>query len=233
MFNEEILKQKTNQDLRKICKDLKCAQYGDKATIIKRILETLETTDAQVEVDIPAPADTDDKDYQKMKKPQLIELLKKRRIGGFSNKPKAALISKLEKYDQEQAKLEREEAAMNQNFGECEQCVDLPNIKITTRALFNCFDCELKICGPCEVAHIKTKATRHHKIESLLQLDLVQRVVPDFAKPSCGGTAAKGADEPENPPSWVDRFGRVDEELLLLESSPLAGGKLYSGFSIN
>ena len=36
MFTEEILKQKTNQDLRKICKDLKCAQYGDKATIIKR-----------------------------------------------------------------------------------------------------------------------------------------------------------------------------------------------------
>ena len=140
MFNEEILKQKTNQDLRKICKDLKCAQYGDKATIIKRILETLETNDAQVEVDIPAPADTDDKDYQKMKKPQLIELLKKRKIGGFSNKPKAALISKLQKYDQEKDKLEREEAAMNQNFGECEQCVDLPNIKITTRALFNCFD---------------------------------------------------------------------------------------------
>ena len=73
------------------------------------------------------------------------------------------------------------------------------------------------------MAHIKTKATRHHKIESLLQLDPVQRVVPDFAKPSCGGTKSKEMDVPEDPPSWVDRFGRLDDELLFLEIPPSPG----------
>ena len=76
------------------------------------------------------------------------------------------------------------------------------------------------------VAHIKTKATRHHKIGSLLQLDLVQRVIPDFAKPSCGGTQSAATDVPEDPPSWVDRFSRSDDELLLLESPTSAGKKL-------
>ena len=87
MFTEEILKQKTNQDLRKIFKDLKCAQYGDKATIIRRILDYLETSDARVDVDIPTAENHDDQDYHNMKKPQLIGQLKKRKIGGFSNKP--------------------------------------------------------------------------------------------------------------------------------------------------
>ena len=228
MFSEDNLKQKTNQDLRKICKELNCAQYGDKATLIKRILETIATCDDQVEVANMPMEEAEEHDYNKMKKSQLIELLKKRKIGGFSNKPKADLIRKLVKHDEEQAKLAREDAALNHNFGECEQCVDLPNIKIITKALFNCYDCDLKICGPCEVAHIKTKATRHHKIESLLQLDLVQRVIPDFAKPSCGGTQWAATAVPEDPPSWVDRFSRSDDELLLLESSTSAGKKLGS-----
>ena len=47
MFSEDNLKQKNNQDLRKICKELNCAQYGDKTTLIKRILATC---DDQVEV---------------------------------------------------------------------------------------------------------------------------------------------------------------------------------------
>ena len=86
MFTEEILKQKTNQDLRKICKDLKCAQYGDKATIIKRILDTLATSDARVDVDIPTAGDHDDQDYHNMQKPELIEQLKKGEIRGFSSR---------------------------------------------------------------------------------------------------------------------------------------------------
>ena len=49
MFSEDNLKQKNDQDLRKICKELNCAQYGDKATLIKQILETITTCDDQVE----------------------------------------------------------------------------------------------------------------------------------------------------------------------------------------
>ena len=125
MFSEDNLKQKTNQDLRKICKELNCSQYGDKATLIKQILETIATCDDQVEVANMPMEEAEEHDYNKMKKPQLIELLKKRKIGGFSNKPKADLIRKLVKHDEEQAKLDREDAALNHNFGECEQCVDL------------------------------------------------------------------------------------------------------------
>ena len=65
------MSQKTNQDLRKICKDLKCSQYGDKATIIKRFFDTLATSHAQVEVGNPHTEDAEDKVYNKMKKPQL------------------------------------------------------------------------------------------------------------------------------------------------------------------
>ena len=94
MFTKQILKQKTNQDLRKICKDLKFAQYGDKATIIEWILDSYAISGAQVEVGDPPIENADEKDYHKMKKPQLIELLKKRKIGAFSNKPKAEQIVK-------------------------------------------------------------------------------------------------------------------------------------------
>ena len=169
MYSEELLKLKTNQDLRKICRDLKCAQYGDKATIIKRILDNSAGVDDNEEE--PDNTPVEDLDYSKMKKPQLIELLKKKIIGGFSNKPKAQLVDKLMRYDEEKAKLAKEKLALDENFGECEQCIDLPNIKIITRALFKCYNCDLKICGPCEVAHFKTKVTRHHRIESLLQLE--------------------------------------------------------------
>ena len=58
MFTEEILKQKTNQDLRKIRKDLNCAHYGVKATIIKWILDILATSDTQVEAGNP-PTETE------------------------------------------------------------------------------------------------------------------------------------------------------------------------------
>ena len=65
------------QDLRRVCKDLKCAQYGDKATIIKRILDNLATSDAQVEVGNPPTEDAEGKDYHRMKKPQYDEEEKK------------------------------------------------------------------------------------------------------------------------------------------------------------
>ena len=39
MYLEEILKAKTNSELHSICKDIGIAQYEDKATIIKRILD--------------------------------------------------------------------------------------------------------------------------------------------------------------------------------------------------
>ena len=43
-------------------------------------------------------------------------------------------------------------------FGECEQGIDLPNIKAIVKANFKCHECNLKICGPFEIAYIKTKA---------------------------------------------------------------------------
>ena len=82
-------------------------------------------------------------DYFKLKKPELVELLKKRNIGGFSNKLKADLIRKLIKHDEETALIALEKEAMNE---------DLPNIKVVVKAHFKCNDCDLKICGPCEIA---------------------------------------------------------------------------------
>ena len=74
------------------------------------------------------------------------------------------------KHDEESARLAAEKIAIDKYFGECEQCADLH----MTKAKFNCNDCQLKICGPCEIAHIKTKATRHHLIEPLRQLNLLE-----------------------------------------------------------
>ena len=77
MYSQETLKSKTKQELRKFCKDIGCAQYGDKATLVSRILDSdaLET--------IAPPEDTSldvaDKDYGKMKKEELIFLLKKKK----------------------------------------------------------------------------------------------------------------------------------------------------------
>ena len=39
MFSSDLLKQKTNQQLRLLCKEHGIPQYGDKATLICRILE--------------------------------------------------------------------------------------------------------------------------------------------------------------------------------------------------
>ena len=155
------------------------------------IVETIAKANTPVMQGNPDPDDEMTNDYAKMKKDQLIGLLKERKIGGFSNKPKAQLIDKLVKYDEEKARLAQEEAVLDQDFGECEQCMDLPNTKATTRVMFKCSDCDLSICGPCEVAHIKTKVTRHHKVESLLRLNLVHRPIPDFAKQSYGGTSSR------------------------------------------
>ena len=39
MFSLDLLKQKTNKDLRLLCKEHGIPQYGDKGTLISRILE--------------------------------------------------------------------------------------------------------------------------------------------------------------------------------------------------
>ena len=203
MYSQETLKSKTKQELRKFCKDIGCAQYGDKATLVSRILDSdaLET--------IAPPEDTSldvaDKDYGKMKKEELIFLLKKKKIGGFSGKKKAELIKKLERYDAEMDRIEKEKNILKEDFGECEQCIDLPNIKARVKAHFKCNDCDLKICGPCEIAHIKTKVTRHHMIEPLLQINLIRQAVPEFAKPSTGGTVP-APTACSQPTSWVDNL---------------------------
>ena len=76
-----------------------------------------------------------------------------------------------------------EKAAMDEDFGECEQCKDLPNINVVVKAHFIYNDCDLKICGPCEIAQINTKATWFHMIEPLLKINLVHRSIPQFANP--------------------------------------------------
>ena len=139
------MKTKTNTELRLICKDIGVAQNGDKATIIKRIIDnggeasTNDTDKMPLENDLEV-------DYLKLKKPELVELLKRRNFSGFSNKLKADLIKKLIKHDEETAMIDLEKEAMNEDFGECEQCEDLPNIKAVVKAHYKCNDCDLKIC---------------------------------------------------------------------------------------
>ena len=72
------------------------------------------------------------------------------------------------------------------------------------KAKFKCNDCKLKICGPCEFAHIKTKVTRHHTIEPLHQLNLLQHSLPGFTKPSVGGTVSSSAETCDlaSHPTW-------------------------------
>ena len=77
------------------------------------------------------------------------------------------------------------------------------------KAKFKCNDCKLKICGPCEIAHIKTKVTRHHTIEPLHQLNLLQYSLPGFAKPSVGGTVSSSAEKSS---TWVDNLERDENE---------------------
>ena len=213
--SEEIVKAKTNSELGSICKDIGIAQYGDKATIIKRILDNGgEAPNTDKDKDAMATED-EGIDYFKLKKPELVDLLKKRKIGGFSNKLKADLIKKLIKHDEETARIAVEKEALGEDFGECEQCVDLPNIKAVVKAHFKCNDCDLKICGPCEIAHIKTKATRFHMIEPLLKISLVHRSIPQFAKPSAGGGNSSAPEEPKVLKMKMAEFGTAADPFVI------------------
>ena len=200
MFSSELLKQKTNQQLRLLCKDRGLPQYGDKATLITRIMgqDNLEDDPSDIGGGDDDPLTEDVQlDYRKMKKNELVQIMKDRKLGGFSGKKKDEIIKKLLRHDEESARLANEKRALGEDFGECEQCEDLPNIKHVMKAKFSCNDCQLKICGPCEIAHIKTKATRHHLIEPLHQLNLMQHPIPVFAKPSTGGQVSTPDDANE------------------------------------
>ena len=76
----------------------------------------------------------------------------------------------------------------------------------------------MKICGPCEIAHIKTKATRFHIIEPLLKINLVHRSIPKFAKPSAGGGNTSAPEKPKSP-TWVENMFRVQDDPQLVENS--------------
>ena len=104
-----------------------------------------------------------------------------------------------------------EKEAMDEDFGECEQCKDLPNINVVVKAHFKYNDCDLKICGPCEIAHIKTKATWFHMIEPLLKINLVHRSIPQFAKPSARGGNPSAPEKPKSP-TWVDSMFDVHDD---------------------
>ena len=231
MFSVELLKQKTNQQLRLLCKEQGIPQYGDKTTVVARIMEHADHHE------VPSDGggygdgdhvekDADEVDYMKMKRDKLVQLMKARKIGGFSGKKKEELARKLMRHDEEKARVASEKLALGEDFGQCEQCEDLPNIKHLMKAKFKCNDCNLKICGPCEIAHIKTKVTRHHTIEPLHQLHLLQHALPGFAKPSVGGISATEAtsDLAASLPTWVDNLEDPDITSELL-------GKFQSGYS--
>ena len=122
MYSQDLLKGKTNQELRSLCKEIGCPQYGDKQT--NRTLNKTETD--EVVVDDDPRESTDVKNYGIMKKEELIKLLKEKKIGGFSGKKKADLFEKLERNDAEMVRIEKEKNALDEDFGECEQCIDLP-----------------------------------------------------------------------------------------------------------
>ena len=232
MFSSELLKQKTNQQLRLLCKEYGLPQYGDKATLISRLLDKgdLVAEDDQCHGgDGPLDDVQLQLDYRKMKKDELVKIMKERKLGGFSGKKKDDLIKKLLKHDEESARLAAEKIALDEDFGECEQCADLPNIKHVMKAKFSCNDCQLKICEPCEIAHIKTKATRHHLIEPLHQLNLLQHPIPAFAKPSTGGQVST-LDEEQASPTWVENMEKEanggQAEVDHLDASCLLGNVL-------
>ena len=47
-------------------------------------------------------------DYRKMKKNELVQIMKDRKLGGFSGKKKDEIIKKLERHDEESARLANE-----------------------------------------------------------------------------------------------------------------------------
>jgi hypothetical protein len=151
--------------------------------------------------------------------------MKERKLGGFSGKKKDDLIKKLLKHDEESARLAAEKIALDEDFGECEQCADLHVMK----ANLSCNDCQLKICEPCEIAHIKTKSTRHHLIEPLHQLNLLQHPIPAFDKHSNGGQVST-LDEEQASPTWVENMEKEanggQAEVDHLDASCLLGNVL-------
>jgi hypothetical protein len=208
------LKKKTNQQLRLLCKDRGLPQYGDKETLCTRILSQGDQSD-------PEPDDGDEpaienvqQDYKKMKKDKLVFLMKERKIGGYSGKKKEDLVRRLVRHDEEMARMDAEKRTLNEDFGECQQCEDLTNIKHVMKAKFNCRECKLKICGPCEIAHVKTKATRHHMVEPLHKLNIFPHPIPGFAKHITPASTVE-TDRIASP-SWVDSLERGE----LVEAGP-------------
>ena len=105
------MKQKTNQQLRLLCKDRGLPQYGDKATLITRIMgqDNLEDDPSDIGGGDDDPLTEDVQlDYRKMKKNELVQIMKDRKLGGFSWKKKDEIIKKLERHDEESARLANE-----------------------------------------------------------------------------------------------------------------------------
>ena len=97
-FSSALLKEKPNQELRLLCKARGIPQYGDKATLIRRIMDQGDLSNLSDDpVDIVGDDDlvTEEEvqlDYKKMKKYQLVKIMKERKLGGFSGKKKDELV---------------------------------------------------------------------------------------------------------------------------------------------
>ena len=70
------------------------AQYGDKTTIIKRILDNGGEASNKDKDNMPTVNEVE-VEYYKLKKPELVELLNECTITGFIDKWKADIINKL------------------------------------------------------------------------------------------------------------------------------------------
>ena len=64
----------------------------------------------------------DEVEYSKMKRDKLVQLMKDRKIGGFIGKKKEELARKLQRHDEETARVANEKLSLGEDFGECEQC---------------------------------------------------------------------------------------------------------------
>ena len=125
MFSSDLLKQKTNQQLRLLCKEHGIPQYGDKATLICRILEQADRiedpSDGGGDGDGVGVGDAieqvDEVEYSKMKRDKLVQLMKDRKIGGFSGKKKEELARKLNRHDEETVRVANEKLALGEDFG--------------------------------------------------------------------------------------------------------------------
>ena len=105
-----------------MCKEHGIPQYGDKATLISRILERAENLeypgdgggDGSDRVDRVGDAIevVDEVDHRKIKSDKLVQLMKDRNIGGFSGKKKEELPRKLQRYDEETARVANEKVLL-------------------------------------------------------------------------------------------------------------------------